>query len=163
MAEDRGLHSGSAHLVDGRCADAIGEPGASRRLARGRLTLPCRKYTSHDDFVHMILGEPGAVETGAQCRRAKLRRGNGGQGALKSAERSANGGHDDDGIGMRHGTQPFDIMRERPLTWACHEGGDYAPSCQSPDTGARGAAAAKAMHFSPTDGVTAFDSAGRDG
>ena len=92
VREHRRLHAGAAHLVHGGAAGRERQPGAERRLARGRLALPRRQHAAHDHFLHFVGPDARALDGGADRGRAELRRGEALELALERAHRRAGGG-----------------------------------------------------------------------
>ena len=98
VREHRRLHPRAAHLVDGGAAGGERQAGGERSLARGRLALSRRQHAAHDDFVHLLGFDLGALDRCADGRRAQLGGGELLQLSLERAHGGARGRDDDDGI-----------------------------------------------------------------
>ena len=72
VREHRRLHAGAAHLVDRRAAGGERQPGAERRLARGRLALAGRQHAAHDHFLDLLGPDLRALDRGADRGGAEL-------------------------------------------------------------------------------------------
>ena len=92
------LHAGATDLVDGGRAGGVGQFGAARRLAGGRLTLAGRQHIAHEDLVDPLRLQLCALQrrtddVGTELMGRKRR-----QIAHEAAERGAGSGQNDDGI-----------------------------------------------------------------
>ena len=71
------------------------QPGADRRLTRGRLAGAGLQHLAHDHVLDLVVLDPGAVERRADHDRAELGRLVAGEPAAELAERRADGRDDD--------------------------------------------------------------------
>ena len=71
VGQHGGLHARAADLVDGGGAGGVGQAGAARGLAGGRLALAGGQDAAHQHLVDALRRQAGAVERGADRVRAQ--------------------------------------------------------------------------------------------
>ena len=98
VEQDRGAQARGAHLVDGLAGDLLGDPGLDLGLARGDLALAGLEDLAHDDVLHLVGRDVGALERRGDGGRAELGGIDGRQAAAELADGRA-GGTEDHGLG----------------------------------------------------------------
>src|SRR3546814_8985612 len=92
--------------------------GLARRLPSRGLALAGRQHAAHQHFRHILAVNPGLRQRGADRGGAELVGGHAGQCAGEAAQRRADGGCTDDGIGVAaggdggHGGSPCFLLPE---------------------------------------------------
>ena len=85
--DHRGLHTGTAHFIEGRGRDRFAQTGLETRLTCGCLALACRQDAAHQHLVHSF--RSGTFHGSLDRMTAKIGRGHIRENALKPTHRRA--------------------------------------------------------------------------